>query len=133
LEKYVNSYFVAAAVLAFVIGLVHSILGERLVFQRMRISGIIPVNGGQVLAESNVRILWASWHIVTVFGWGIAATLWWLADPSNAPLASSGISQAIVGALLAGSVLVLVGTKGKHPGWAGLLGGAILVLVGMYS
>lgn len=132
MEKYVNSYFVAAALMAFVIGLIHSILGERLVFQRMRTSGIIPVNGGAVLAESNVRILWASWHIVTVFGWCLAVALWWLADPSNAHLASSGISQAIAGALLAGSALVLLGTKGKHPGWAGLLGGAMLVVAGMY-
>ncbi|WP_163968504.1 hypothetical protein [Noviherbaspirillum galbum] len=56
---------------------------------------------------------------------------WWLADSSNAFLSASGISHAIVGALFAGSALVLISTKGKHPGWAGLLCTAVLVLVGM--
>lgn len=128
-----NSYFVGAAMLNFVIGLIHSVFGERLVFQRMRMQGIIPVNGGQVLRESNVRIIWASWHIVTVLGWCVAAALWWLAEPSNAHLARSVLSKVIVGAMLASSALVLIGTKGKHPGWAGLLAAAMLAFAGMYS
>ena len=128
-----NSYFVAAAILVFVIGVVHSILGERLVFQRMRRHGIIPVYGGQVLVESKVRILWASWHIVTVLGWCIAAALLCLADSSNALLAQSGISIAIVSALLGSSTLVFVGTKGRHLGWAGLLVAALLTFAGMYA
>lgn len=128
-----NSYFVAAAMLNFIIGLIHSVFGERLVFQRMRMQGIIPVNGGQVLRESNVRIIWASWHIVTVLGWCVAAALWWLAEPSNAHLARSVLSKVIVGAMLASSALVLIGTKGKHPGWAGLLAAAMLAFAGMYS
>ncbi|MBL8379962.1 MAG: type II toxin-antitoxin system PemK/MazF family toxin [Burkholderiales bacterium] len=32
----------------------------------MRAQGYIPTDGGQVLREPHVRILWASWHIVTV-------------------------------------------------------------------
>jgi len=128
-----NSYFVAAAALTFVIGLIHSLLGERLVFQQMRTQGIIPVNGGQVLHESNVRIVWASWHIVTVLGWCVAVTLWWLADPPNAFLAQSGLSKTIVGALLGSSALVLIGTKGKHPGWTVLLATAMLTFAGMYA
>ena len=41
----------------------------------MRIGTIIPTNGGKVIGEGHVRIIWASWHIVTLFGWLIAATL----------------------------------------------------------
>lgn len=128
-----NSYFVAAGVLAFVIGLVHSVLGERLVFRRMRAKGFIPTNGGQVLREPHVRILWASWHVVTVLGWCIAVALLWLAHPSNAQLVQSTVSKAIVAALLGSSVLVLVGTKGRHIGWMGLLTAALLVVIGMYA
>ncbi len=32
--------------------------------------------------------------------------------------------------MLAASGLVLIGTKGRHPGWAGLLGVAVLVWLG---
>ena len=78
----INWLLVAAAALAFVVGLVHSLLGERLIFRRMRVGGAIPTNGGTVLREAHVRILWASWHVLTVFGWCIAALLLWL---SHAP------------------------------------------------
>lgn len=128
-----NLYFVAAGVLAFVIGLVHSVLGERFIFRRMRMNGFIPTNGGQVLREPHVRILWASWHVVTVLGWCIAVALFWLAHPSKAQLVQSTASNAIACALLGSSMLVLVGTKGRHPGWVGLLAAAILVVVGIYA
>jgi hypothetical protein len=132
-ERRMNAYFVAAGVLAFAIGLVHSVLGERLVFRRMRGQGLVPTDGGHVLHEPHVRILWASWHVVTALGWCVAAVLLWLGQPSQAQLAQSVVAKAVVGALFVSSMLVLVGTKGRHPGWIGLLIAAILVLAGMYA
>ena len=127
-----NWYFVAAAVLTFVVGLVHSVLGERLIFRRMRSTGcFIPTEGGQVLREPHVRILWASWHVVTAMGWCVAVALLWLALPSEKQLASPLVAGAIAAAMLTSSLLVLVGTRGKHLGWVGLLGVAILVALGL--
>jgi hypothetical protein len=125
-----NGYFAAAGVLAFIIGLVHSVLGERLIFHRMRKNGFIPTDGGRLLSEGNVRILWASWHVLTVFGWGIASILWWLSLPSPQERSQAFIELAIIFAMLIGSAFVFVGTKAKHPGWIGLLGVAILVGLG---
>ncbi|MFY8044291.1 MAG: hypothetical protein ACOVOD_15335 [Rhodoferax sp.] len=126
-----NTYFLAAGLLTLIIGLVHSVLGEWLVFHRMRKGGFIPTNGGQVLRERHVRILWASWHVVTVLGCGIAAMLIWLAQPAQAPLAQSIVTQASIWALAASAALVLIGTKARHPGWLGLLAAAALTLAGM--
>lgn len=126
-----NYYFIAAGVLAFAIGLIHSVFGERLVFARMRSSGWIPAEGGQLLRESNVRILWATWHIVTVMGWGMGAILFRLALPNPASADHTFIAMVIAVSAFGSSMLVLVGTKGRHPGWAGLLGMAILTAVGM--
>ena len=128
-----NWYFTAAGVLTFAIGLVHSALGEQLIFRRMRSAGFIPTNGGQVLREPHVRILWASWHVVTAMGWCVAVALFWLALPSSKHLAQSLVAEAIVVSMLASSILVLVGTKGKHLGWVGLLGVAILTAIGLYA
>jgi hypothetical protein len=128
-----NTYFLAAGVLTFVIGLVHSVLGETMIFRRMRLQGIIPTNGGSVLREPHVRILWASWHVVTALGWCVAITLFWLALPSTAQISQSALSKAIACALLISSLLVLVGTKGKHLGWMGLLAAAALTAVGVYG
>ncbi len=125
-----NSYFTAAAILAFLVGLVHSVLGEVMIFGRMRHRGFIPTNGGGVLRESNVRILWASWHVLTVLGWGMAAILLLLALPSSQPYAHPLFAQAIALSMLLGSALVAIGTKARHPGWIGLIGVAVLVWLG---
>ena len=127
-----NLYFLSAAIVVFAIGLAHSVLGELLVFRRMRIDGLIPTNGGQLLREPHVRILWSSWHLVTVLGWCVAAVLIWLASPSNVHLSRSALSYTVAATLLGSSALVLIGTLARHPGWAGLLVAAVLVMVGIY-
>ena len=71
-----------------------------------------------------MRILWASWHVLSLFGWCLAAILLLLSQAQ--PMGSTLLSPVIVIAMLASSVLVLVGTKGKHPGWVGLLAVAVL-------
>ncbi len=126
-----NSYFIAAAVLASVVGLMHSILGEIMIFRRMRKPGrIIPSDGGMLLLGSNVRILWASWHALTVLGWGMAAMLVRLSLPASRAVGDGIIEQSIAISMLASSVLVLIATKARHPGWIGLLGVAVLVWLG---
>jgi len=125
-----NLYFVAAAALAFLVGLAHSVLGERLIFRRLRQGGWVPTNGGELLGEGHVRILWASWHVLTVFGWGIASLLLWLSLHSSGTGSAGFIAQAAAASMLCGSALVFVGTKARHPGWAGLLGVAVLVWLG---
>ncbi len=126
-----NTYFIAAAVLAFVVGLAHSVLGEIMIFRRMRKPGrVIPTDGGGILLGSNVRILWASWHVLTAFGWGMAAILVWLSRSASGNVDIAVIGHAIEMSMLIGSVLVLVATRGRHPGWIGLLGVAVLVWLG---
>src|SRR5438105_3016922 len=120
-----NWYFVVAAALAFLVGFVHSVLGEKLIFRRLRQGGLVPTNGGNVLDERDVRILWASWHVLTVFGWCIAAILLKLSLPSTSASSAWFIGQAFVVAMLAGGMLVFIGTKARHPGWVGLLGVAV--------
>ena len=125
-----NLYFVAAAVLAVLVGLVHSVLGEIMIFRGMRQGGLVPTNGGTVLRESNERILWASWHLVTVLGCCIAAVLLWLSMPTSQAPSSTYLQHAIIAAMAVGSAFVAVGTNARHPGWVGLLGVAILVWLG---
>lgn len=127
---HMNRYFVIAAALVFLVGLVHSVLGERLIFRRLRQGGLVPTNGGTLLGEGHMRILWASWHVLTVFGWCIAAVLLRLSFSSASASSSRFIEQAIVIAALAGAALVFIGTRARHPGWVGLLGVAVLVWFG---
>lgn len=125
-----NTFLASAAALAFLVGLAHSILGERLVFSRMRQGQLVPTNGGTVLREPHVRILWASWHALTVLGWAMAGTLLLLAsEPATGELRAS-LLHLVALSMLAGSALVLYGTSARHPGWLGLLGVAVLTWLG---
>ncbi len=126
-----NGFLVAASLLAFAVAVVHSVLGEQLIFRRMRTGGMIPTNGGDLLRERQVRILWATWHLVSILGSGMAVLLLWLATPSSQHLVNSPATAVIAIAMLACSLLVLIATRGKHPGWIGLLGVAVLVFLGM--
>ena len=71
-----NTSLVLAAVGLALVGAAHSVLGEILVFRSLRLRGVVPTGGQPVLREQHVRILWGSWHLVTVLGWALSALLW---------------------------------------------------------
>ncbi len=117
-------YALSAGLLAIAVALVHSLLGEKLIFSRMRESSIVPTSGQPVLRERHVRILWATWHLVSIMGIAFGAMLIHAAQP-HAELPRFVLITIVVTMVLSGA-LVLYATKGKHPGWVGLLGVAIL-------
>jgi hypothetical protein len=119
----------AAGMLMIVIGAVHSLLGEILIFRRLRAGGIVPLLAPQPLRERHLRILWASWHLGSVLGWGLAALLIVLAASPGQPSAAL-LVRIVAAATLASSALVLFATKGRHPGWLGLLVAAVLAWQG---
>lgn len=116
-----QTYLLAAGAVAILVGMIHSILGEVLIFRRMREGKLVPTNGRPILKERHVRILWASWHIVTIFGWAIAAILLELARSSSELELQGFVLNTVALSMLASSFLVLFATKGMHPGWFGLL------------
>ena len=121
-----NLLLFLAGIIAILIGLVHSILGEVLVFSPLRQGSLVPTRRQPPLRGSHLRIIWATWHVVTVFGFGFAAIL--LSASLTADLATTAplALDAIALAMLGGSVLVAVATTGRHPGWIGLLAIAVL-------
>ena len=71
----------AAACLALV-GVAHSVLGELLLFRRLRTQGRQTVGRAeagtaqQVLHTPHLRILWGTWHVASVPCWALSALLW---------------------------------------------------------
>jgi len=125
-----QTLFFVAGLIALVTGLVHSVLGEVLVFRHLRCGGIVPAMGAPPLLERNIRIIWATWHLATLFGWVFAGILLRLAfSPHNYSI-DELVVNSIVFAYFGGSLLVLIGTKGRHPGWIALLVVAALTWVG---
>lgn len=123
-----NPYFLAAAIVATIVALVHSALGEWMVFRKLRSGGIVPTLAAPPLQSRNIRILWATWHLASVFGLAFAALLH---GAAAGRIALDSISlYALVLGFIGGSALVLVATRGRHPGWIGLLAVAVLVYLG---
>lgn len=113
-----QTLYLAAGMVTVATGLAHSVLGEILIFRHLRNGSLVPALGAPPLRERNIRIIWATWHLATVFGLAIAGVLFRLAFAH--PMSSSLFTSAIVFAYLGGAILVLVGTKGRHPGWIAL-------------
>lgn len=125
-----NNSFVAAAALAFATGLAHTVIGELLIFRRMRRGTVVPTFGGNVLGERHFRILWACWHALTFLGWSMAAMLLLLAT-APAGQATRAIAHLIAWGMTASAGIVLVGTRGRHPGWLAMALVAGLVEYGL--
>jgi hypothetical protein len=124
----VQTYFLAAAVVSLLVGVVHSALGEMLIFRKLRKGTIIPNQAAGALELRNVRILWATWHLASAFGVGFASILFFMAGRDAAPDAAT--AWALILSFATGSLLVLVATRGRHPGWIGLLIVSVLTYLG---
>ncbi|WP_334180245.1 hypothetical protein [Pseudoxanthomonas sp.] len=122
----VHPLLLAAGALAFLVAAIHSVAGEYMIFRRQRTTGWMPDNGGNVLRIRHVRILWASWHLTSAFGIALGAILVRLAFADSPEVQRLFVERAVIGGMLAGALFVFVATRGRHPGWIGLLGVAVL-------
>ncbi|MEQ8473038.1 MAG: hypothetical protein RIC35_17720 [Marinoscillum sp.] len=128
-----NIYFLIAGILCFILGIVHSILGELLIFNSKRNpSSIVPSKKSADLKERHIRIIWATWHLATIFGWCLGVILVKISLTQNELNIEiiRLITQSTNYAMMAGSILVLIATKGKHPGWIILLIIGALLIIG---
>lgn len=117
-----------AGILLLLTGLVHSVLGEVLIFGHLRTKGPLPTRGAPPLRERHIRIIWATWHVATVLGWAFAGILLKLATAPAGSSPRAFVLTSVAVAYAVGGMLVLVGTKGRHPGWVALLAVAALTL-----
>lgn len=120
---------VATAAIAILTSVVHSVLGEILIFRHLRRGSLVPDQPAPPLKERHIRILWATWHLVSVFGFAFAGGFLWLAFSGKNPTALPLLANTAAAAFALGSALVLIGTKGRHPGWLALLAVAVLSLL----
>lgn len=123
-----NPLFLTASAVLTAVALAHSVLGEILVFRGLRTHGMVPTAGRPVLREAHVRILWGSWHLVTVLGLALSALLWRLGTtPWNDAALAAWVADVAGIATLASGLLVFVATRGRHPAWVPLMVVATLV------
>ncbi|MDO8039579.1 hypothetical protein [Janthinobacterium sp. SUN137] len=111
-----NEYFVAAVATIGLVAMIHSVWGEKRIFNRLRCGKLAPSNAGGVLLEWHVRIHGSRRHVLTVFGLCITAVLLQLAFPSVSSRLAGFIVQACAVVMLAGAALVFLGSRARYSG-----------------
>jgi hypothetical protein len=128
-----NLYFLIAGTLCFLLGIAHSTLGEYLIFNNKRKAGnLVTTKVNTELKERHLHIIWATWHLSSFFGWCIGAFLIKISleqNMLNSEFINFMINTTVI-AMIASCLLVLIGTKGKHPGGVVLLVIGVLLLIG---
>jgi hypothetical protein len=122
-----NTYLVVAAGLSALGGVLHSILGERLILSKLAAAKLPETLGSSVFT---LRVLRLFWHLVSVAWWGLAALLALLASmPASA--GRQRLLWAIALTFLVSAVVSLIVSRGKHFSWGVLLIVAVLAWLGI--
>lgn len=106
-----NSYLLIAAVLAFVIGALHSLLGERYVMRRVITDSMPPLAGSPIFMR---RTVWFAWHLTTLLFWGFAAMLLNMSVGTGALFTARAI---VAWTFVACAILSVVVTRARHFSW----------------
>ncbi len=123
-----NAPFLIAAVLLMLMVVVHSVMGERLVFRELLSLPDLPRLGrSRSLMRQTLRF---NWHVTSVIGIVVAATLVSLAAAPE-PAAGDQIATAIAIGLLVCALLAGISTRGRHYSWTVFLASSALVWFGM--
>ena len=122
-----NLYMLMAGFLTVILGTAHSVLGELLIFRHLRRKEFVPRISLPPLKEHHIGILWATWHLATALAWAFGVILFGLAAPVQEGTLQVLAKNAATVAFSSSSLIVLIGTKGKHPGCIVLLAIALLI------
>ena len=122
-----NTYLLVAAGVSAVGGVLHSILGERLILSKLATAGLPETLGSPVFA---LRVLRLFWHLVSVAWWGLAALLVLLASmPATDDHQRLVLTIAVT--FLASAGVSAIVSRGKHFSWGLLLIIAVVTWLGI--
>lgn len=128
-----NPWLLSAGFCSLLIGAVHSVMGERRIFRHLRQGGLVPTRAEPLMRGYQLSIVWASWHLVTCFGVGVAVMLFVAARPDTPPPLRDLLGTSGVGIMLTSAALVAFATRGRHLAWLALSLTSALALWGMQS
>ena len=122
-----NLALTTAAALSILIGIAHSVLGEKLLLGPLFRHGDLPrLLGSTTFARNVLRF---TWHLTTVLAIGIGVVIWHLASEPLDP-SVVWILRALSITFGASTLVSLIGARGKHFSWWVFLIITILLWVG---
>jgi hypothetical protein len=122
-----NFYLFSAGIVMFALAIMHSVLGERLIFKHVRAGTPGHIAANQLLPARRWDALWSTWHLLSVLGLGLSAAMIAAAMYGEVAKAADTVAIIMAATFAIAGVYWFVGTKGKHPAWIGLLAIAALI------
>lgn len=125
-----NVWLAAAAVLAVILGMAHSYLGERYILIRLfRRENLPALFGGDWFTKRTLRF---AWHLTSVAWWGFAALLWLQSGVRTGEPAVLGRNAlaVIAATFLVSAVITFAASRGRHLAWIVFLAMAAAVFLG---
>jgi hypothetical protein len=117
-------YFVAAA-LCFVVGLGHSIVGERyILIPLLRRTDLPKMFGGTAFTARTLRF---AWHLSSVAWWGSGALFCYMAMNRLSPTSVAGV---LAGVFLISAAVAFAVSRGRHFAWLLCLAIGVIALYG---
>ena len=102
-----------AAILCFVVGIIHSILGERYILMRLfRRDNIPRLFGSDYFTKGTLRFVW---HITTFAWWGFGYLLWLISTDQE--MSPQTVLYTVSVVSLFSGIFSFGFTKGKHLSW----------------
>lgn len=108
-----NGYFIASAMLIFLMGLAHSLMGERFFLPRLFKRDPSADLGTAIHVNRTTRI---AWHLTTIAWWNAALILLVLAF-REFDRSAMIIGRIISNIFLLSSIVSLIGSRGRHLSW----------------
>lgn len=117
---------ITAAGLALLLGVAHSVLGERYILRRLfRRPDLPKLFGSDWFTRRTLRF---AWHLTSLAFWGLGAILV-LAAVGDAETFRRGAVLAVATTFLASAIVAAGATRGRHLSWVVFLAIAILALL----
>ncbi|EJE50069.1 hypothetical protein PMI14_05355 [Acidovorax sp. CF316] len=113
-----------AAVLIWLTGLAHSILGERYILMRLfrREDSLPRVLGSTAFTAGTLRFVW---HLITVVWWALACLVFAL---GRGPVSRDDVLLVVGVTALVSAAFPLYFTRGRHLSWVVFLAVGVLLL-----
>jgi hypothetical protein len=125
LLRAMNYPLLVASVLAFGVGIGHSVVGERFILiPLLKRTDLPKLFGSDTFTK---RTLHFAWHLTTIAWWGFAAILALLARQTLSP---ETVLRALAATFGMTTVVTFAGSRGRHLAWIAFL---IIALICLWS
>jgi hypothetical protein len=117
--------FGLAATLCAIVGLAHSVLGERYILTRLfRRSELPPLLGGTEFTRRTLRF---AWHLTSLAWWGFAALF---ASMAQGPLTTARTCAVLAIVFLINAAVTFGASRGRHLAWPIFLAIGVIAALG---